>query len=101
MPSVLRMNRTSAEFAMSAIFDGLLKAAINFTDVHAPSRIACIEENLIEYLVQDLIPLLRNIRWGKVSKPKVHCINNEVFPLRIYLVNVTKFAVFCEFGHIY
>ena len=87
------MNRTSAEFAMSAIFDGLMKAAINFTDVHAPSRIACIEENLIGYLVQDLIPLLRNIRWGKVRKPKVHCIN-EVFELRISSVNL-------GFGHIY
>jgi len=60
------MNRTSSEFAVSVIFDGLLRAAINFTDVHEPSRQACCEDNLVEYLMNDVMSQMHNIKWGKV-----------------------------------
>ena len=61
------MNRTSSEFAISVIFDGLLKAAINFTDVQEASRQASCEDNLIGYLLEEVMPQLHNIHWGKVS----------------------------------
>lgn len=60
------MNRTTSEFAVSVIFDGLLRAAINFTDVHEPSRQACCEDNLVEYLMIDIMSELHDIKWGKV-----------------------------------
>ena len=60
------MNRTSSEFAISVIFDGLLKAAINFTDIHEASRIASCEDNLIGYLSEEIVPQLHNVHWGKV-----------------------------------
>lgn len=66
MPSLLRMNRTSSEFAVSVLFDGLLKAAINFTDTHEASREASCEDNLIGYLLEDVVPQLHNVVWGKV-----------------------------------
>lgn len=67
MPSLLRMNRTSSEFAVSVLFDGLLKAAINFTDTHEASREASCEDNLIGYLLEDVVPQLHNVVWGKVT----------------------------------
>ena len=66
MPSVLRMNRTTPEFAVSVIFDGLLKVAINFTSLHEPSRLACCEDKLVYFLVAEVLPKLHNIMWGKV-----------------------------------
>ncbi|XP_065654091.1 uncharacterized protein LOC101237114 [Hydra vulgaris] len=65
MPSALRMNRTTPEFAVSVIFDGLLKAAINFTSLHEPSRLSCCEDKLVFFLVADVLPKLKNIIWGK------------------------------------
>ncbi|XP_004206522.3 uncharacterized protein LOC101237114 [Hydra vulgaris] len=65
MPSALRMNRTTPEFAVSVIFDGLLKAAINFTSLHEPSRLSCCEDKLVHFLVADVLPKLKNIIWGK------------------------------------
>ncbi|XP_066925330.1 uncharacterized protein [Clytia hemisphaerica] len=67
LPSLLRMNRTTSEFAVSVIFDGLLRAAINFTDVHEPSRQACCEDNLVEYLMTEIMSEMHNIKWGKAT----------------------------------
>lgn len=67
MPSILRMNRTSPEFCVAVIFDGLLKSAIHFTDVHEASRQASCEDDLIGYLLEDIMPHLHSILWGKVS----------------------------------
>ena len=74
LPSLLRMNRTSSEFAISVIFDALLKAAINFTDVQDASRQASCEDNLIGYLLEEIMPHLRNILWGKVMNSCVYKI---------------------------
>ena len=67
MPTSLRMNRTSVEFAVAVIFDSLLKASINFTDVHEASRQACCEDGLIGYLLNDISPQLHNVQYGKVK----------------------------------
>ena len=67
MPSILRMNRTSSEFAVAVIFDGLLLSAINFTDVHEASRQASCEDDMVGYLLEEIMPHLHSIQWGKVS----------------------------------
>ena len=83
MPSVLRMNRTSSEFAVAVIFDGLLMSAIHFTDVHEASRQACCEDELISYLLEEIVPHLNGIQWGKVmSYP---CALSEDIPTNLDL----------------